>query len=101
MGSSDSGADFGTLKMDTQQILTGERCLDRKTIYKLSKNWKTMGLVPMEFTYAYAVTCHKSQGSSWPNVLVLEERFPFDKEEHARWLYTAVTRSEERLVLVR
>ena len=98
---SDSGADFGTLKMDTQQILTGERCLDRKTIYKLNKNWKTMGLVPMEFTYAYAITCHKSQGSSWPNVLVLEERFPFDKEEHARWLYTACTRAEERLVLVR
>ena len=98
---SDSNAYFGELQMDTQQILTGERCLDRKTIYKLSKNIRTMGLVPMEFTYAYAITTHKSQGSQWPNILVLEERFPFDKEEHARWLYTACTRAEERLVLVR
>jgi len=34
-------------------------------------------------------------------VLVLEERFPFEREEHARWLYTCVTRASERLVLVR
>ena len=26
-------------------------------------------------------------------VLVIEERFPFDKEEHKRWLYTACTRA--------
>ena len=34
-------------------------------------------------------------------VLVIEEKFPFPKEEHARWLYTAVTRAASRLVLVR
>lgn len=27
---------------------------------------------------------HKSQGSEWDNVLVIEEGFPFDKEEHKR-----------------
>lgn len=37
----------------------------------------------------------------WNNVVVLEENFPFDKTEHARWLYTACTRSSEKLVLVR
>lgn len=37
----------------------------------------------------------------WPKVVVLEENFPFDKEEHVRWLYTACTRSSEKLVLVR
>ena len=42
-----------------------------------------------------------SQGSEWPKVVVLEEKFPFDKIEHARWLYTACTRSSEKLVLVR
>ena len=98
---SDSGADFGQLQMDEHQILTGEKCLDFRTIYKLQSNWRTQSLVPMEFTYAYAITTHKSQGSSWPNVLVLEENFPFEKEEHARWLYTAVTRAEKKLVLVR
>ena len=98
---SDSEADFGMLQMDEKQILTGERCLNYKTIYRLMSNFRTQHLVPMEFTYAYAITTHKSQGSSWPNVLVLEEKFPFEREEHARWLYTAVTRAEEKLILVR
>ena len=64
-------------------------------------NKKTAGLVPMEFTYGYAITTHKSQGSEWDKVLVIEEKFPYDKEEHARWLYTAVTRASSRLVLIR
>lgn len=98
---SDSGADFGSLQMDENEILTGERCLDYKAIYRLMANPRTQSLVPMEFTYAYAITVHKSQGSSWPNILIIEENFPFDREEHARWLYTAVTRSENKLVLVR
>lgn len=98
---SDSNADFGPLQMDEKQILTGERCLDYRTIYRLMSNRRTQHLVPMEFTYGYAITGHKSQGSEWDKVLVLEERFPFEKEEHARWLYTCVTRASEKLVLVR
>lgn len=98
---SDSGADFGPLQMDEKEILTGERCLNYKAIYRLMSNRRTQHLVPMEFTYGYAITGHKSQGSEWDKVLVLEERFPFEKEEHARWLYTCVTRASERLVLVR
>ena len=54
-----------------------------------------------QLEHAYAITVHKAQGSSWPKILIIEEQFPFDKIEHARWLYTAVTRSEEKLVLVR
>ena len=98
---SDSNANFGPLQMDEKQILTGERCLDYRKIYKLTSNRKTAHLVPMEFTYGYAITCHKSQGSEWDNVCVLEESFPFDREEHARWLYTAITRASSKLVLVR
>ena len=33
-------------------------------------------------------------------VLVVEESFPFDGIEHARWLYTACTRAVDKLVLV-
>ena len=51
--------------------------------------------------YGYAITCHKAQGSEWNKILVVEENYPFDKVEHARWLYTAVTRASEKLVLVR
>lgn len=98
---SDTDSNFGRLSMDNKQILTGERCLDYKTIFRLESNFRTAHLVPMEFTYGYAITCHKAQGSQWSNVLTIEENFPFDRNEHARWLYTAVTRAEDRIVLVR
>ena len=98
---SDSGMYFHSLEMDKKMIDTGEFSLDWKTIFKLSKNLRTRDIPPLEFTYGYAITCHKAQGSEWDKVLVIEEKFPFDRIEHARWLYTAVTRSSEKLVLVR
>ena len=89
-------------EMDRQMIITGEKCCDWRLSYKLGKLRPKYGeIVPKEFTYAYAITTHKSQGSEWPKVVVLEEKFPFDKTEHARWLYTACTRASEKLVLVR
>lgn len=51
------------------------------------------------FDYGYAITCHKSQGSSFNKVVVYEETL--DPKMHARWLYTAITRAEKQLVLVR
>ena len=98
---SDTDEIYTDMYMDKKLILTGEKTLDFKESYKLSMNRKTAGLVPMEFTYGYAITTHKSQGSEWDKVLVIEERFPFDKEEHARWLYTAITRAAEKLVLIK
>lgn len=89
-------------EMDRQMIMSGVKCCDWKLSYKLGKLKLGYGeIVPKEFTYAYAITCHKSQGSEWNKVLVLEESFPFDKKEHIRWLYTACTRASEKLVLVR
>ena len=98
---SDSGMYFHSLEMDKKMIDTGEFSLDWKTVYQLNRNPKTRDIPPLEFTYGYAITCHKAQGSEWDKVLVIEEKFPFDKIEHATWLYTAVTRSSEKLVLVR
>lgn len=93
---------FYDVNMDRELIENGRKCVDWRTEYKLMKAKSQIGdIVPREFDYGYAITCHKSQGSQWKNVLVLEENFPFDKEEHARWLYTACTRPEERLLLVR
>ena len=93
---------YNLVDMDHQMILTGNKCCDWKLSYKLGRLRSKYGeIVPKEFAYAYAVTCHKAQGSEWDNVVVLEEQFPFDKNEHARWLYTACTRASEKLVLVR
>ena len=97
----DTGDLYMGLEMDTHMILTGDKCMDSRLAYRLSKNPNTQHLVPLEFVFGYAITCHKSQGSEWDKVLVIEEGFPFDKEEHSRWLYTACTRAAEKLVLVR
>ena len=93
---------YNLVDMDYKMILTGNKCCDWKLSYRLGKlRFRYGDIVPKEFTYAYAVTVHKAQGSEWNNVVVLEENFPFDKIEHARWLYTACTRAEKKLVLVR
>ena len=93
---------YNMIDMDYKMILTGEKCCDWKLSYALGKLKAKYGeIVPKEFTYAYAITVHKAQGSEWQKVVVLEESFPFDKEEHARWLYTAATRASEKLVLIR
>lgn len=97
----EDGERYSDLIMDKNMILTGEKTLDWKTEYAVSQNKNFKHLLPYEFTYGYAITCHRAQGSEWDKVLVIEEKFPFGKEEHARWLYTAVTRCSDKLVLVR
>ncbi len=57
-----------------------------------------------EFDYAYAITCHKSQGSQWDKVVVIDESQVFggrgDREDiPRRWLYTACTRAAEALII--
>ena len=48
--------------------------------------------------FAYALTAHKAQGSEWPAVLVMYA--PSNGLwSDARWLYTAVTRASERLLV--
>jgi len=53
-----------------------------------------------EFDYGYAITVHKSQGSEFERVVVFDEWLG-DKEQHKRWLYTAVTRASKMLVIVK
>lgn len=93
---------FPDTEIDYNMLLTGEKCCDWRLSYQLGKLKPKLGeIVPKEFAFAYAITVHKAQGSEWPNVLLLEERFPFDPLEHARHLYTGATRAEDKLVLVK
>ena len=91
---------YDTFSMDKQLFINGKNSLDWNTSYKLMKN-KYMYMIPYEFTYGYAITCWKAQGSEWEKVLVIEENFPFDKEEHKKFLYTAITRASDKVVLIR
>jgi exodeoxyribonuclease-5 len=98
---SEIGQDYGVLTMDKNQYDKGEETLDWKTRYKLGKSGKYKFLIPEQFTYGYAITCHKAQGSQWNKVLIIEENFPFDTEEHTRWVYTGLTRSSDKVVFIK
>lgn len=52
-----------------------------------------------EFTYGYALTVHKSQGSQWDNVFLFNESGAF-REDASRWLYTGITRAAQKLTVV-
>lgn len=47
----------------------------------------------------YAISCHKAQGSEWPSILVYDESYCF-REYRTNWLYTAVTRASDKLILI-
>lgn len=51
------------------------------------------------FDFGYAITCHKSQGSQWGNIAIVNESGCF-REQASKWLYTAITRAAERLTLI-
>jgi len=54
------------------------------------------------FDYGYVLTVHKSQGSEWDNVMVIEQPCSYwSGDDWNRWLYTAVTRSKKSLLIVR
>lgn len=97
----DEGDSFPFLKLDSGAVYDGKMSISPQSRFKMSRSEKFSEDVPREFNLGYAITCHKAQGSQWDKVLVVEEKFPFDKTEHARWLYTAVTRGASRVVLVR
>ena len=56
----------------------------------------------LQVKFAYAITCHKSQGGQWKNVFVEQGFFNEDmlNKEYLRWLYTAFTRATSKLYLV-
>jgi ATP-dependent exoDNAse (exonuclease V) alpha subunit len=53
-----------------------------------------------EFDFGYAITCHKSQGSQWADVLIYDESWCF-REQWARWLYTSITRAADIVTIVK
>jgi exodeoxyribonuclease-5 len=54
-------------------------------------------------TFAHAITTHKSQGSEWDKVLVIDEsagiKYMSGDEQARQWLYTAVTRAGKQVVI--
>ncbi len=56
----------------------------------------------LQVKFAYAITCHKSQGGQWSAVFIDPGYIAPDTPayEWNRWMYTAMTRSKEKVFLV-
>lgn len=68
---------------------------------KFDENGEPAGAFTLNrFEFGYCISCHKAQGSEFDNVIVFDESFAF-KEDKNRWLYTAITRAKQKLVLIR
>ncbi|SNS68107.1 exodeoxyribonuclease-5 [Belliella buryatensis] len=59
-------------------------------------------LSALQIKFAYALTCHKSQGGQWDAVFVDQGYLTEEQvdKEYVRWLYTAVTRAKKELFMV-
>jgi exodeoxyribonuclease-5 len=88
-----------------QQLLSAikaEDVLKEKEGNQASIFAKNEYLQALQVKFAYALTCHKSQGGQWNSVFV-EHGYVTEEmvnDEWLRWLYTAITRATKTLYLV-
>ncbi len=55
----------------------------------------------LQVKFSYAMTCHKSQGGQWETIFIEQPYLPDGlSTEYLRWLYTAITRAQEKLYLI-
>ena len=68
---------------------------------KFNENGEPCGAFTLNrFEYGYCISCHKAQGSEFNNAVIFDESYAF-KEDKNRWLYTAITRAKQKLILLR
>lgn len=84
----------GQLDHESMKLLKHDR-MKHNSAYRQTQMAKDDSYMnAMRLSYAYAMTCHKAQGSEWRRVLYNSEKLhPADHE----WLYTAVTRAKEEV----
>ncbi|RZJ33506.1 MAG: DUF2075 domain-containing protein [Flavobacterium sp.] len=74
---------------------------ERSQYRKFQKVKESPHFNALQVKFAYAITCHKSQGGQWNTVFVEQPYLPDGVDrDYLRWLYTAVTRAKDRLYLI-
>ena len=73
---------------------------DKRKFWKEMQNNEFYNALQVKF--AYAITGHKSQGGSWQHVYIDQGYLTEEMvtKEYYQWLYTAITRSREKVFLV-
>ena len=94
------------LGKDGNKKLYDSVCNDYAHITKKKERMEAIKKDPylnaLQVKFAYALTCHKSQGGQWGAVFVDQGYLKEEQidAEYIRWLYTAITRSTHELFLV-
>lgn len=74
---------------------------ERQAYKKLLKVKQNPYFNALQVKFAYAFTCHKSQGGQWNTVFVEQPYLPDGVSiAYYRWLYTAMTRAKNKLYLL-
>lgn len=92
-----------SLKYEEYKKLYKEVGLDYKGQKDINKKIKENEFFnAIQIKFGYSITCHKAQGGQWKEVFI--DIGYFKKEmldkNYLRWLYTAFTRSTEKLYLI-
>lgn len=97
-GPSLSDEDFRSFALKVEEDYSDEPSR-RKRIARLTANPYYNALM---VKYAYALTCHKTQGGQWPVVFLEQGRLKGQEidSEYLRWLYTALTRATQKVYLM-
>jgi exodeoxyribonuclease V len=94
------------LPMEENRRLFDEVMLDYADVPQRQKRMELLKSNPyfnaLQVKYAYALTCHKTQGGQWDAVFI-DHGYLADEQvdvEMTRWLYTAVTRASQVVYFV-
>ncbi len=98
--------DTQTAVNSLNQKILEEATLDYPDITTKKELWKELRknnfVNALQVKFAYSITCHKAQGGQWPHVYIDQGYLPDGVVDggYYQWLYTAITRAEEKLFLV-
>ena len=92
-----------SITYEQYQHLYKEVGLDYKGQKEINKKIKKNKFFnALQIKFAYAITCHKSQGGQWENVFIDLGYFTDNMldRSYLRWMYTAITRATKKLYLI-
>jgi exodeoxyribonuclease-5 len=99
-------SDSASMSKEENRIFYEEVMKDYEDIPSKARRFRELKKNPyfnaLQVKYAYALTCHKTQGGQWKHVFV-DQGYLFDdmlNKEYLRWLYTAFTRARRKLFLI-
>ena len=99
MSGEESDEQYPCLNFDYNELLTGVPTFTGPQEYKITTRFK-QGIL-LHANFGYAITVWKAQGSEWEKVLLCDEYWPNEPILRQQFLYTAITRAQSRLVIIK